>query len=144
MNKFAIKPVSQPAIQQPCSNNSNNVEKLNNKSEIKSMTAEQYQIYNNIYSTVSNIGSIRLSEKTGKIEQLLYLIYDLKGEDKFLDIMFNDPTDTFIKHARSNLDITPETKEIVRKFLHSYLYGHLVTYNYKQLESIAISLDENI
>ena len=144
MNKFAIKPVSQPAIQQPCSNNSNNVEKLCNNDEIKSMTAEQYQIYNNIYSTVSNIGSIRLSEKTGKIEQLLYLIYDLKGEDRFLDIMFNDPTETFLNQARSKLDITPETKEIVRKFLHSYLYGHLVTYNYKQLESIAISLDENI
>lgn len=144
MNKFAIKPVSQPAIQQPCSNNSNNVEKLCNNDEIKSMTAEQYQIYNNIYSTVSNTGSIRLSDKVGKIEQLLYLIYDLKGEDRFLDIMFNDPTETFLNQARSNLDITPETKEIVRKFLHSYLYGHLVTYNYKQLESIAISLDENI
>ena len=140
MNKFAInKSTAQQEI-----NKSYSVEKLCNNDEIKSMTAEQYQIYNNIYSTVSNIGSIRLSEKTGKIEQLLYLIYDLKGEDKFLDKMFNDPTDTFIKQARSKLDITPETKEIVRKFLHSYLYGHLVTYNYKQLESIAISLDENI
>ena len=144
MNKFAIKPVSQPAIQQPCSNNSNNVEKLNNKSEIKSMSAEQYQLYNNIYSSVSNIGSIKLSGKVGKIEQLLYLIYDLKGEDKFLDIMFNDPTDTFIKQARSKLDITPETKDIVRKFLHSYLYDHLITYNYKQLESISINFNENL
>lgn len=144
MNKFAIKPVSQPAIQQPCSNNSNNVEKLCNNDEIKSMTAEQYQIYNNIYSTVSNIGSIRLSEKTGKIEQLLYLIYDLKGEDRFLDIMFNDPTETFLNQARSKLDITPETKEIVRKFLHNYLYSHLLSYNYKQLESISINFNENL
>ena len=143
MNKFAIKPVSQPAIQQPV-NNSNNVEKLCNNDEIKSMTAEQYQIYNNIYSTVSNIGSIRLSEKTGKIEQLLYLIYDLKGEDKFLDIMFNDPTETFLNKARSELDVNPETKEIVRKFLHNYLYSHLLSYNYKQLESISINFNENL
>ena len=57
--------------------------------------------------------------------------------------MFADPTEENINSMKGKLEINYKTKEIVRKNLHYYLYHHLLTYNYKQLESIAINMSEN-
>ena len=102
-------------------------------------TKEQNQLYNHIYSIVANSGSIVLSDYVGKVEQLLYLLYDLEGEDKFLDFIFHDPTQTYLNRVRSLLPpMDDETRELVRKHLHNYSYYHLLTYDYKTLKSIRL------
>ena len=73
-------------------------------------------------------------------------MYDLKGEDKFLDFIFHDPTETYLNRVRSLLpmDDNDDTRELIRKHLHNYVYDHLLTYDYKTLESlksIRLSLD---
>ena len=63
-------------------------------------------------------------------------MYDLKGEDKFLDFIFHDPTETYLNRVRSLLpmDDNDDTRELIRKHLHNYAYDHLLTYDYKTLE----------
>ena len=134
MNKFVIK--------KKISHNNNTTTTTTNETTVQNLkenvtyTKEQNKLYNHIYSIVGNSGSIVLSDYVGKVEQLLYLLYDLEGEDKFLDFIFHDPTQTYLNRVRSLLPpIDDETRELVRKHLHNYTYDHLLTYDYKTLES---------
>ena len=62
-------------------------------------------------------------------------MYNLEGEDKFLDFIFHDPTQTYLNRVRSLLPpIDDDTRELIRKHLHNYTYDHLLTYDYKTLE----------
>ena len=135
MNKFAIK--------KKISHNNNTTTTTNetaatvqNLKENVTYTKEQNQLYNHIHSIVANSGSIILSDIVGKVEQLLYLLYNLEGEDKFLDFIFHDPTQTYLNRVRSLLPMDDETRELVRKHLHNYAYDHLLVYDYKTLKSI--------
>ena len=126
MNKFVIKKKISH------NNNTTTNETVQNLKENVTYTKEQNKLYNHIYSIVGNSGSIVV----GKVEQLLYLLYDLEGEDKFLDFIFHDPTQTYLNRVRSLLPMDDETRELVRKHLHNYAYDHLLTYDYKTLESL--------
>ena len=141
MNKFAIKKLrnNKQAQQehQECS-----TDFLNNKDEFSNQTSEENRLYDKIHLTVSDSGSIRLNDKLPKNAQLLYLLYDLRGMDPFLDVIFADPTQEYLNRVRSKLDINDTTKEIVRKNLHYSLYHHLLTYDYRLLQSIAINLSQ--
>ena len=135
MNKFVIK--------KKISHNNNTTTKETTSSTVQNLkenityTKEQNQLYNHIHSIVGNSGSIVLSDVVGKVEQLLYLLYNLEGEDKFLDFIFHDPTQTYLNRVRSLLPpMDDETRELVRKHLHNYVYDHLLTYDYKTLESL--------
>ena len=134
MNKFAIK--------KKISHNNNTTTKETTSSTVQNLkenvtyTKEQNQLYNHIHSIVANSGSIVLSDVVGKVEQLLYLLYNLEGEDKFLDFIFHDPTQTYLNRVRSLLPMDDDTRELVRKHLHNYAYDHLLTYDYKTLESL--------
>ena len=85
MNKFVIK--------KKISHNNNTTTKETTSSTVQNLkenvtyTKEQNQLYNHIHSIVGDSGSIVLSDKVGKVEQLLYLLYNLEGEDKFLDFV---------------------------------------------------------
>ena len=132
MNKFVIK--------KKISHNNNTTTTTTNETatvqnlkENVTYTKEQNQLYNHIYSIVGDSGSIVV----GKVEQLLYLLYDLEGEDKFLDFIFHDPTETYLNRVRSLLPpIDDDTRELIRKHLHNYAYDHLLTYDYKTLQSL--------
>ena len=131
MNKFVIK--------KKISHNNNTTTKETTSSTVQNLkenityTKEQNQLYNHIHSIVANSGSIVV----GKVEQLLYLLYDLEGEEKFLDFYIHDPTKTYLNRVRSLLPpMDNETRELVRKHLHNYAYDHLLTYDYKTLESL--------
>mgnify|MGYP003294629112 CR=1 FL=1 len=141
MNKFAIKKLrnNKQAQQehQECS-----TDFLNNKDEFSNQTSEENRLYDKIHLTVSDSGSIRLNDELPKIEYLLYLLFDLRGMDPFLDYIFHDPTQEFLNRVRGNLDINDTTKEIVRKNLHYSLYHHLLTYDYRTLKSMAIDLSQ--
>ena len=140
MNKFAIKRFNnhqQAQQQQDCC-----VDLLNNKDEFSNQTSDENSIYDKIHLRVSDSGSIRLNDKLPKIEYLLYLLFDLQGKDKFLDVIFADPTQEFLNRVSSKLDINDTTREIVRKNLHYSLYHHLLTYDYRTLKSIAIDLSQ--
>lgn len=141
MNKFAIKKLhnNKQVQQEPqeCS-----VDFLNNRDEFANQTLEENRLYDKIHLTVSDSGSIRLNDKLPKNEQLLYLLFDLKGMDPFLDYIFHDPTQEYLNRVRSKLDINDTTREIVRKHLHYSLYHHLLTYDYRLLQSIAINLSQ--
>ena len=138
MNKFVIK--------KKISHNNNTTTTTTNETatvqnlkENVTYTKEQNKLYNHIHSIVGNSGSIVLSDYVGKVEQLLYLLYDLEGEDKFLDFIFHDPTQTYLNRVRSLLPpIDDDTRELVRKHLHNYTYDHLLTYDYKTLKSIRL------
>ena len=133
MNKFIIK----KKISHNNTTTNETTATVQNLKENVTYTKEQNQLYNHIYSIVANSGSIVLSHKVGKVEQLLYLLYNLEGEDKFLDSIFHDPTQTYLNRVRSLLPpIDDETRELVRKHLHNYAYDHLLTYDYKTLKSI--------
>ena len=135
MNKFVIKKKISHNNNTTTTNEttSSTVQKLK---ENVTYTKEQNQLYNHIYSIVANSGSIVLSDNVGKVEQLLYLLYDLEGEDKFLDFIFHDPTQTYLNRVRSLLPpIDDDTRELIRKHLHNYAYDHLLTYDYKILDS---------
>ena len=129
MNKFVIK--------KKISHNNNTTTTTTNETTVQNLkenvtyTKEQNQLYNHIHSIVANSGSIVV----GKVEQLLYLLYNLEGEDKFLDFIFHDPTQTYLNRVRSLLPMDDETRELVRKHLHNYAYDHLLTYDYKKLDS---------
>ena len=135
MNKFAIKKkISHNNNTNTTTNETATVQKLK---ENVTYTKEQNKLYNHIYSIVANSGSIVLSDEVGKVEQLLYILYNLEGEDKFLDFIFHDPTQTYLNRVRSLLPpMDDETRELVRKHLHNYAYDHLLTYDYKTLESL--------
>ena len=141
MNKFAIKKLRNnkqaQQEQQECS-----TDFLNNRDEFSNQTSEENRLYGKIHLTVSDSGSIRLNDKLPKNAQLLYLLYDLRGMDPFLDVIFADPTQEYLNRVRSKLDINDTTKEIVRKNLHYSLYHHLLTYDYRTLKSIAIDLSQ--
>ena len=130
MNKFVIKKKISHNNNTTTTNETTTVQNLK---ENVTYTKEQNQLYNHIHSIVANSGSIVV----GKVEQLLYLLYDLEGEDKFLDSIFHDPTQTYLNRVRSLLPpMDDETRELVRKHLHNYAYDHLLTYDYKTLKSI--------
>ena len=141
MNKFAIKKLRNnkqaQQEQQECS-----TDFLNNKDEFSNQTSEENRLYDQIHLTVSDLGSIRLNDKLPKNEQLLYLLFDLKGMDPFLDYIFHDPTQEYLNRVRGYLDINDTTREIVRKHIHYSLYHHLLTYDYRLLHSIAINLSQ--
>ena len=135
MNKFVIK-------KKISHNNNTTTTKetttatVQNLRENVTYTKEQNKLYNHIHSIVGDSGSIVLSDKVGKVEQLLYLLYNLEGEDKFLDSIFHDPTQTYLNRVRSLLPMDDDTRELVKKHLHNYAYDHLLTYDYKTLESL--------
>ena len=131
MNKFVIK----KKISHNNTTTTNETATVQNLKENVTYTKEQNKLYNHIHSIVGDSGSIVLSDKVGKVEQLLYLLYNLEGEDKFLDFIFHDPTQTYLNRVRSLLPMDDETRELVRKHLHNYVYDHLLTYDYKTLDS---------
>ena len=129
MNKFVIK-------KKISHNNTNTTTNETTSSTVQNLkenvtyTKEQNKLYNHIHSIVANSGSIVV----GKVEQLLYLLYNLEGEDKFLDSIFHDPTQTYLNRVRSLLPMDDDTRELIRKHLHNYAYDHLLTYDYKTLQ----------
>ena len=129
MNKFVIKKKISHNNTNTTTNETTTATVQNLKENV-TYTKEQNQLYNHIYSIVANSGSIVV----GKVEQLLYLLYNLEGEDKFLDSIFHDPTQTYLNRVRSLLPMDDETRELVRKHLHNYAYDHLLTYDYKTLQ----------
>ena len=132
MNKFVIKKKTSHNTTNETTSTSSTVQNL--KENVK-YTKEQNQLYNHIYSIVGDSGSIVLSDKVGKVEQLLYILYNLENEDKFLDSIFHDSTQTYLNRVRSLLPpIDDDTRELIRKHLHNYAYDHLLTYDYKTLE----------
>ena len=135
MNKFVIKKKISHNNTTTTINETTAATVQNLKENVR-YTKEQNQIYNHIYSIVGDSGSIVLSDKVGKVEQLLYLLYNLEGEDNFLDSIFHNPTQTYLNRVRSLLPMDDETRELVRKHLHNYAYDHLLTYDYKTLESL--------
>ena len=135
MNKFTIKKKISHNNNTTTTNETTTATVQNLKENV-TYTKEQNQLYNHIHSIVANSGSIILSDIVGKVEQLLYLLYNLEGEDKFLDFIFHDPTQTYLNRVRSLLPMDDETRELVRKHLHNYAYDHLLAYDYKTLKSI--------
>ena len=142
MNKFVIKRLNNNHQQAQQQQQDCCTDFLDNKSEFNNQTSEENNIYDKIHLTVSDSGSIRLNDKLPKNAQLLYLLYDLRGMDPFLDVIFADPTQEYLNRVRSKLDINDTTKEIVRKNLHYSLYHHLLTYDYRTLKSMAIDLSQ--
>ena len=133
MNKFIIKKKISHNNNTTTTTTNETAATVQNLKENVTYTKEQNQLYNHIHSIVANSGSIVV----GKVEQLLYLLYDLEGEDKFLDFIFHDPTQTYLNRVRSLLPpIDDDTRELIRKHLHNYAYDHLLTYDYKTLESL--------
>ena len=145
MNKFAINKIftkEHKQLEQP-QRFSCRTDFLNNKSEFMSQSSEDNNMYDHIHSIVGGGRSTHMNDKIGITEQLLYLLFDLKGMDPFLDYMFADPTQEYINSMKGKLEINDTTKEVVRKNLHHYLYHHLLACDYKTLESIAMNISEN-
>ena len=139
MNKFAIKRFNNnkqaQQEQQGCS-----TDFLNNKDEFNNQTPEEKRLYDQIVSKVCDSGFIKLDDSLPKIEYLLYLLFDV--HDEFLDIFFTDPTQDYLNRVRSKLDINDTTREIVRKNIRYALYHHLLTYDYRSLQSLARDLSQ--
>ena len=133
MNKFTIK---KKISHNNNTTTTNETATVQNLKENVTYTKEQNKLYNHIHSIVGDSGSIVLSHKVGKVEQLLYLLYNLEGEDNFLDSIFHDPTQTYLNRVRSLLPMDEDTRELVKKHLHNYAYDHLLAYDYKTLKSI--------
>ena len=140
MDKFRIKKVSKSSneLNEPVDNNP--VDILNNNDEFKSLTREEHLLYNHIRSIVSDSETNHLNDKLPIVDQLLYLLFDLEGEDGFLDYIMHDPMDVYLNKTRAKLEINDDTKEIVRKCLHYSAYHHMLTYDYNTLKNIAIQL----
>ena len=140
MDKFRIKKVSKSSNEpnEPVDNNP--VDILNNNDEFKSLTREEHLLYNHIHSLVSHSGNIHLNDNLPIVNQLLYLLFDLKGSDDFLDLIMHDPMELYLNKTRAKLEINDTTKEIVRKCIHYSSYDHLLTYDYNTLKNIAIQL----
>ena len=139
MDKFRIKKVVSKSSNEP-SESVNPVDILNNKDEFESLTREDHLLYNHINSLVSNSETNHLNDKLPIVNQLLYLLFDLKGSDDFLDYIMHDPTQEYLNKTRAKLEINDTTKEIVRKCIHYSSYHHMLTYDYNTLKSIAIQL----
>ena len=142
MDKFRIKKVVSKLSNEPNEPVDNNisVDVLNNRDEFKSLTREEHLLYNHINSLVSHSGNIHLDDNLPIVNQLLYLLFDLKGSDDFLDFIMHDPMELYLKKTRAKLEINDTTKEIVRKCIHYSSYHHMLTYDYKTLKNIAIQL----
>ena len=142
MDKFRIKKVVSKSSNEPNEQNEsvNPVDILNNKDEFETLTREEHLLYNHIHSLVSNSGNIHLNDKLPIVDQLLYLLYDLRGTDGFLDYIIDDPTEFYLNKTRAKLEINDDTKEIVRKCLHYSAYHHMLTYDYNKLKNTAIQL----
>ena len=140
MNKFAIKKLHNNNKQSPQQQQECSVDFLNNRDEFNNQTLEEKRLYDRIVSKVCDSGSIGLDDSLPKIEYLLYLLFDV--HDEFLDIFFTDPTQDYLNRVRSKLDINDTTREIVRKNIRYALYHHLLTYDYRLLQSIAIDLSQ--
>ena len=140
MDNFRIKKVSKSSNEpnEPVDNNP--VDILNNKDEFKSLTREEHLLYNHINSLVSHSGNIHLDDNLPIVNQLLYLLFDLKGSDDFLDFIMHDPMELYLNKTRAKLEINDTTKEIVRKCIHYSSYHHMLTYDYNTLKNIAIQL----
>ena len=139
MDKFRIKKVISKSSNEP-NESVNPVDILNNKDEFKSLTREEHLLYNHINSLVSHSGNIHLNDKSPIVNQLLYLLFDLKGSDDFLDFIMHDPMEVYLNITRAKLEINDATKEIVRKCLHYSAYRHMLTNDYNTLKNIAIQL----
>ena len=142
MDKFRIKKVVSKSSNEPNEQNEsvNPVDILNNKDEFETLTREEHLLYNHIHSLVSNSGNIHLNDKLPITDQLLYLLFDLRGCDGFLDYIIDDPTEFYLNKTRAKLEINDDTKEIVRKCLHYSAYHHMLTYDYNKLKNTAIQL----
>ena len=140
MDKFRIKKVSKSSneLNEPVDNNP--VDILNNNDEFKSLTREEHLLYNHIRSIVSDSETNHLNDKLPIVDQLLYLLFDLEGEDNFLDHIMHDPTQLYLDKTRAKLEINDDTKEIVRKCIHYSAYHHMLTYDYNTLKNTAIQL----
>lgn len=124
MNKFIIKKPKKTTC---------NCKEEKQSYEIYNFTKEENSFVDKALLCIDDKGSIHLSDELGIKEQLLYLVFDLKGMDPLLDRFFKDPTEEFVKRMKGEFTINDDTKEIVRKRLHNYLYHHLITYDYDQL-----------
>ena len=139
MDKFRIKKVVSKSSNEP-NESVNPVDILNNKDEFETLTREEHLLYNHIHSLVSNSGNIHLNDNLPIVDQLLYLLYDLRGCDGFLDYIMDNPMDVYLNKTRAKLEINDDTKEIVRKCLHYSAYHHMLTYDYNKLKNTAIQL----
>ena len=141
MDKFRIKKVVSKSSNKPSEPVDNNpVDILNNKDEFETLTREEHLLYNHIRSIVSDSETNHLNDKLPIVDQLLYLLFDLRGCDGFLDYIMDNPMDVYLNKTRAKLEINDTTKEIVRKCIHYSLYHHMLTYDYKTLKNIAIQL----
>ena len=141
MDKFRIKKVVSKSSNEPNEPVDNNpVDILNNNDEFKSLTREDHLLYNHIHSLVSNSETNHLNDKLPITDQLLYLLFDLRGCDGFLDYIMDNPMDVYLNKTRAKLEINDDTKEIVRKCLHYSAYHHMLTYDYNKLKNTAIQL----
>ena len=113
MDKFRIKKVSKSSNEP--NESVNTVDILNNRDEFKSLTREEHLLYNHINSIVSHSGNIHLDDNLPIVNQLLYLLFDLKGSDDFLDLIMHDPMELYLNKTRGKLEINDYTKELVRK-----------------------------
>ena len=125
MNKFIIK--------KPKKNSCVKEEENKIKYEKYEFTKEENKFVDKALLHISDKGSVRLRDELGKEQQLLYLVFNLKGMDPFLDRFFKDPTEEFVNRLQGDFIINDDTKEMVRKRLHNYLYDHLITYDFDKL-----------
>ena len=141
MDKFRIKKVVSKSSNEPNEPVDNNpVDILNNKDEFETLTHDDHLLYNHIHSLVSHSGNIHLNDNLPIVNQLLYLLFDLKGSDDFLDYIMHDPMELYLNKTRAKLEINDTTKEIVRKCIHYSSYHHMLTYDYNKLKNTAIQL----
>lgn len=139
MDKFRIKKVVSKSSNEPNEHVDNNpTDILNNNDEFKSLTREEHLLYNHIRSIVSDSETNHLNDKLPIVDQLLYLLFDLRGCDGFLDYIMDNPMDVYLNKTRAKLEINDDTKEIVRKCLHYSAYHHMLTYDYNKLKNTAI------
>ena len=139
MDKFRIKKVvskSSNEPNEPVDNNPTDI--LNNNDEFEALTHDDHLLYNHIHSLVSDSETNHLNDKLPIVDQFLYLLFDLEGEDNFLDFIMHDPTQLYLDKTRAKLEINDDTKELVRKCLHYSAYHHMLTYDYNTLKNIAI------
>ena len=139
MDKFRINKVVSKSSNEP-NESVNPVDILNNKDEFETLTHDDHLLYNHINSLVSHSGNIHLDDNLPIVNQLLYLLFDLKGSDDFLDCIMYDPMELYLNKTRAKLEINDDTKEIVRKCIHYSTYHHMLTYDYNTLKNTAIQL----
>ena len=125
MNKFVIKKkLSHNNNTTTTTTNETTSATVQNLKENVTYTKEQNKLYNRIYSIVGNSGSIVLSDYVGKVEQLLYLLYDLEGKDKFLDFIFHDPTQTYLTYSILSYRLTTKCLRNSLQLIHHYFFDN--------------------